>query len=352
MSSSGTSRDVVNPKLDWIKTVTASPLGNSEQIAESAQRLMQLAEARGGSFRVYIAESRFVTGLGLSHPVENGFAWHPTLGTPYLPGSSVKGMVRAWASLDADPPPELRVLQHLLGDDRQAGNVALLDAVPIEPVQLEADVMTPHYAGWTPEDPPGDWMSPTPIPFLTAAPGSSFLFSIIPRRPTVTDEDLTRVWEWLTDAFDWAGGGAKTAVGYGRFYYSIEKTSKLREQRAEQIRIAREEQDRAAQQQREAREREELMTTPVGRWMVQLQDLREPAVVDQVRVNLEATPLDDSDDRRAFANAVTTLYGEWVELWRAGRKNDPTTSSGGRRLRQLARLVDAATEESNPPGTT
>jgi CRISPR-associated protein Cmr6 len=34
--------------------------------------------------------------LGNPHPVEKGFLWHPTLGTPSLPGSGVKGLVRAW----------------------------------------------------------------------------------------------------------------------------------------------------------------------------------------------------------------------------------------------------------------
>ena len=48
-------------------------------------------------FGVFTTDGRFVTGTGRSHSVENGFAWHPTLGTPYLSGSSVKGMIRARA---------------------------------------------------------------------------------------------------------------------------------------------------------------------------------------------------------------------------------------------------------------
>ena len=32
--------------------------------------------------------------------------------------------------------------------------------------------MTPHFAGWTEQGPPGDWLSPTPIPFLTTAAGT------------------------------------------------------------------------------------------------------------------------------------------------------------------------------------
>ena len=84
-----------------------------------------------------------MTGLGRSHPVENGFAWHPTLGMPYLPGSSVKGMVRAWAEQETDPRPASEELDRLLGKQNSAGSVCFLDALPIKPVKLEADVMTP-----------------------------------------------------------------------------------------------------------------------------------------------------------------------------------------------------------------
>ncbi len=36
----------------------------------------------------------FVTGMGMEHPLENGFAFLDPYGLPYLPGSSVKGVVR------------------------------------------------------------------------------------------------------------------------------------------------------------------------------------------------------------------------------------------------------------------
>lgn len=36
----------------------------------------------------------FVTGLGLEHPLENGFSFLSPYGVPYLPGSAVKGVVR------------------------------------------------------------------------------------------------------------------------------------------------------------------------------------------------------------------------------------------------------------------
>ena len=207
------SQGEVNPKHEWIKTVTNRRVGDGGQIDEFASRLMSLAKGRGGRARLLRTSSRFVTGLGRSHPVENGFAWHPTLGTPYLPGSSVKGLVLAWAKVNAIPTP---IVERLLGSAGKAGDVCFLDAVPTAPVQLEADVMTPHYAGWTASDPPGDWRSPTPIPFLVTAANSHFLFGLVPRLD-VSTESLETVVAWLCSALAWEGGGAKTSVGYGRF---------------------------------------------------------------------------------------------------------------------------------------
>ena len=203
-------------KLEWIMTVAGCHIGTQVQVDECAQRLRRLLRARGGRCKVFTTESRFVTGLGRSHPVENGFAWHPTLGTPFLPGSSVKGMIRSWVEMDAQPHSDCETLVRLLGTPGQAGSVCFLDAIPAAPVKLEADVMTPHYAGWDDQNPPGDWRSPVPIPFLTTSPGTPFLFGLVPCRG-VTQEELDTVLGWLRSALASAGAGSKTSVGYGRF---------------------------------------------------------------------------------------------------------------------------------------
>ena len=208
---------ILSDKLGWINTVTGSRVGtDGAQIEAYAGRMARLVGGRGGRFSVFTSESRFVTGIGRSHPVENGFGWHPTLGTPYLPGSSIKGTVRAWAEQEADPPVPSEVARRLLGNSNSVGSICFLDAVPLAPVQLEGDVITPHYAGWTAKDLPGDWRPPTPIPFLVTSPNTSFLVGLLPRT-AVADDDMKLVMSWLSLALEWSGAGAKTAVGYGRF---------------------------------------------------------------------------------------------------------------------------------------
>ncbi|ADI14574.1 type III-B CRISPR module RAMP protein Cmr6 [Truepera radiovictrix] len=210
-------------KKDWVTSVTGKPVGDADQLKAHAERMQSFLSALGQAPLLYKLESDFVTGLGREHPVENGFAWHHTLGTPYLPGSSVKGMVRAWAAQWAKESNE--TLKRIFGsediDDKnfQVGSVVFLDAIPTAPVQLKADVMTPHYGPWyRGEAPPADWHSPVPVPFLVVEQEQTFLFGVLPRRNGGQGrEDCEAVRGWLKEALCWLGAGAKTAVGYGRF---------------------------------------------------------------------------------------------------------------------------------------
>jgi CRISPR-associated protein Cmr6 len=208
----------------WIGTVTSSPVGDRARLAETIGRRRRMVTCLGGRLDYARATSRFVTGLGRAHPVENGFAWHHTLGTPYLPGSSIKGMVRAWASMMGVEPS---LIDELLGRPARGelpacvGVVDFLDGLPIEPVRLEADVMTPHYGPYHQRgELPGDWHSPVPVPFLVAAAGLTLQFGVVARARVATVEERQAVdtaATWLLDALRELGAGAKTAVGYGRF---------------------------------------------------------------------------------------------------------------------------------------
>jgi len=236
----------INPKQGWIETVAGQKTGDDKAIAAACQRLNQLAEKIWGIEKpqIFKTQWRFVSGLGGEHPVENGFAWHHTLGVPYLPGSSVKGMVRAWAEhwLNEDKDD----IGQILGP-RQAGEVGsvlFFDALPMGEVQLETDIMTPHYGPYYSEgEAPGDWHDPVPIPFLTVAANQTFQFLIAPRHRDCEQsrQDAETARGWLRDALEWIGAGAKTAVGYGRFERNIDAEiaiqEKLEKKKQEQDKI-------------------------------------------------------------------------------------------------------------------
>jgi CRISPR-associated protein Cmr6 len=206
-----------------------------------ALRQMALVDALGGESRVFSLAWNFATGLGNDHPTENGFTWHSTLGVPYLPGSTVKGLVRGW--LEWNDSKDARLKPWFGSEEKehpteQAGWFLFFDAVPVNQVTLGADVMTPHCGEWyekggnedkfrwvggepDPKVVPADWHSPIPVTFLVVKK-AAFVFGVAVREGLPEDQasdansQLGEVMRVLAEALEWAGAGAKTAVGYGR----------------------------------------------------------------------------------------------------------------------------------------
>jgi CRISPR-associated protein Cmr6 len=199
---------------------------------------------------------RFIAGIGRKGPLEVGFTFH-RYGFPMLPGSSVKGIARAWslislvAALDAKSLSDLdkmlneedekkfaeefketylqaspQAMTHafefrqLFGTTGTAGRAIFFDAIPRQVPKLDLDIMNPHYpkyyqgGEW-----PTDSQSPVPVYFLTVAPGTEFRFAVGWRG--LLDDETRRLRElakeWLIGGLTELGAGAKTSAGYGYF---------------------------------------------------------------------------------------------------------------------------------------
>ncbi len=207
-----------------------------KQLSDHKERHLNLVNKLHGIGRNYELTGHFVTGMGNSHPVENGFLWHYTLGVPYLSGNQVKGLVRALIEQyypeknDKDKENKKATLLKWFGSeskdskDTQIGELIFFDAIPIELPELSVDIMTPHMGDWysdgsnisnLSEDSkkiPADWHDPNPIPFL-AVKNATFLFTIA-KRPD-SDINIDKVFEYLEQALEFVGAGAKTQTGYG-----------------------------------------------------------------------------------------------------------------------------------------
>jgi CRISPR-associated protein Cmr6 len=241
-------RDNPDHRLDfqkptWVRKLHGRRAGDARTIMEACSRQRTLISKLNVNGHVkgevlYLRNvDRFVSGLGRQHPVENGFTWHHSLGVPYLPGSSVKGMLRAWLP-NCDAPKD-KIVQ-LLGEAGLAGQAIFFDVLPSQPTTLVADVMTPHYSPYYQSgEIPGDWHSPIPIPFLTVAKSQTWQCAVV-----APEQDCTLLVGWLKEAFQYAGAGAKTALGYGRFEDDPQGLG-----RAEQAdRFAADQEDAAAQE--------------------------------------------------------------------------------------------------------
>jgi CRISPR-associated protein Cmr6 len=235
---------VGDDKAAWLNNNFNRSSGEKDQLKAHAVQQYQLATRLGGTGNVFTTEYHLVTGMGNPHPVENGLSWHPTLGVPYLSGAAVKGLVRSWLEVWEKESDESRQKEKLLRwfgstsknpteEDYKAvtGDLIFFDAFPIEPVQMNVDIMTPHMGKWyeqggdieninnEPEKIPADWHDPTPIPFLVVKK-ARFLFTIAPRNKQCAKKEsavaVEEVMKALGDSLNYMGAGAKTAVGYGQ----------------------------------------------------------------------------------------------------------------------------------------
>ncbi|MBM3276377.1 MAG: type III-B CRISPR module RAMP protein Cmr6, partial [Candidatus Sericytochromatia bacterium] len=167
---------------------------NSRKLLRAlADRQVDLAVERGALLKVAVAMSPLATGLGMEHPVDNGFAFLSPYGLPYLAGSGVKGVMRRaaeeLANGLADEPP---------ADDLTGEDIAVLFGREIEPAcrgalvfwdvfpvadTMAVEVMTPHNSDYyTGKAAPHDASQPNPIPFLAVAADADFSFVVECRR--------------------------------------------------------------------------------------------------------------------------------------------------------------------------
>jgi CRISPR type III-B/RAMP module RAMP protein Cmr6 len=194
----------------------------------------------------------------LLHPSSNAsvtdgsLLLHHTYGVPYLPGSGLKGLARAWLRRTTDAAErregsrsdarDSALVRSLFGylprpdeptkDDvpSQAAVVEFHDALwlpeaPADPDGLKAwksplalDIVNPHHTKYyTGDEAPGDTEEPVPTHRLSVAPGTRFLL--------VLEGATSDAGPWvdylandvLVPALDTMGFGAWTSAGYGRF---------------------------------------------------------------------------------------------------------------------------------------
>ena len=173
-------------------------------------------------------EWRLIAGLGRKGPLEVGFTFN-RYGFPILPGSSVKGIARAYAHLveerDESDSEFLTILGRApqRGEDEtvaQAGRAVFFDAIPAGVPRLERDIMNPHYPEYYQGNGyPTNWQNPVPVSFLTVAADTEFRFAVGWRG--TWDESAQTLREqaeaWLIGGLTTLGAGAKTSAGYGFF---------------------------------------------------------------------------------------------------------------------------------------
>lgn len=223
-------------KIRALNEALAKPGGAGSALLESVRCRQErlLAALSSNAYvigrRTMNTSWRLVTGLGISHPLENGFVFHHTWGVPYLPGSGVKGAASGWARESEDRSQAWGHRAALFGqpldeknDPPQAGQVIFFDALPTVWPQIDIDIVNPHYGDYYQgKSSPADWLDPNPVHFLAIAPGQpfEFVFAVKPQGADSTtgqQELLTLATDALVGAATEGGMGGKSGVGYGYF---------------------------------------------------------------------------------------------------------------------------------------
>jgi CRISPR-associated protein Cmr6 len=132
----------------------------------------------------------------------------------YIPGASIRGIVRAWAS--QYPTMKAQMLE-LLGYQDDAtitpGKIEFLDAFPIEPTQLTLDIVNPQQDFQVFHD-----GQSKPLSLYTLGDGHEELEIMVGIRGVpgkATTEQVQTVWNWVQQALSSQGAGSRRASGYG-----------------------------------------------------------------------------------------------------------------------------------------
>lgn len=164
-------------------------------------------------------------------PLDISLAWDPVLNLPYIPASTVKGVVRAYLTMGSVTVEGLSV-DDLLGEAGKLAHVGytvFFDAYPVgcEKTLVEPDVITPHYSEveWRVDETSA---KPRPIVFPTIAPGTTIYFPVainvsLAKRlkgkseaaKLAEGDAVSKILEHIQKALQ-IGIGAKTSIGYGR----------------------------------------------------------------------------------------------------------------------------------------
>jgi len=169
---------------------------------------------------------RAVLGLGAESPLETGLTLHHTYGTPFIPGSALKGLAahycdQVWGAVRPEFKKDEDAFKTLFGTTEDSGHLIFTDAWVTPDSLAESlvlDVMTVHHPKYyQPVQPeaPSDFDDPTPIPFLSIQ-GEFRLFVKCDVPGTDGEEWARLAMGLLLEALDRWGVGGKTAVGYGR----------------------------------------------------------------------------------------------------------------------------------------
>lgn len=187
--------------------------------------------------RKYELDWRLAVGLGEISVYETSIKLHHIYGFPFIPASIFKGTIRSWVINNYFNGKEAEALEdsffsYVFGSpkqdmqEEQKGNIIFFDVNPIRFPNIELDIINTHYSDYYQNgmtSPPGDYSNPNLVNFLTVNDTTfEFIYGYNPSfdlnslRNTKFEGNIDEVInQWIDEALNYQGIGAKTSAGYG-----------------------------------------------------------------------------------------------------------------------------------------
>ncbi len=214
-------------KSNWLKTIESGSYIDAK-LAESAyRRWLNTTTTVGAQHFSATTDWRMVVGLGGETVLETDLTLHHLYGFPFIPGSALKGLTRAYVTGEVFPSKDIEhdneTVKQIFGSQDSAGTVIFFDAMPVNgKATFVLDIMNSHYPNYYGEKkPPTNDQNPNPVTFLTVT-NTSFMFALAPRDHRYID-DVNTAKDWLQKALEKYGVGGKTSAGYGYFKIQEER---------------------------------------------------------------------------------------------------------------------------------
>lgn len=226
--------------------------GSTPAYQAAVEEWVEGLKAIGATVQTWRLETPLVVGMGGKGLYEVGFTWLYPYGVPWLPGSGLKGLLRAaaadlWGIIPLLTPeryrpdmsdeelkkefgsePEWEILKAWSEIFGSTDGAAAVDCYGMRPrfgtKILRTDVLTPHasgyyraqktFKGWKEKvPPPAGKDDPVPVKFVTAKPTFEYVSAYACADPRLAREIAAVLKHALVEM----GAGAKTTAGFGRF---------------------------------------------------------------------------------------------------------------------------------------
>lgn len=213
--------DQKESRSELVKEVAKIPEPSVYAACFERWKKMLIQEYGEQNTRMAQVKGRMIVGLGNESVLETSICLHRTYGTPYIPGSALKGLAASYAHQRLGEGWQQGEKYHtvVFGDTEEAGYMTFFDALYIPGTgfngkALYPDIITVHHPNYyqNAAKAPSDSDDPNPVSFPSAT-GQYLLALAAPDLPT---HWIALTFQILAEALEQLGIGAKTSSGYGR----------------------------------------------------------------------------------------------------------------------------------------